>query len=281
MGHHVLERHGMDKGPNVADARRAAGRFCIMDLRASTIIKRRKILSPVNGHGQGEQFRGPRAGRDLFIFNKRSRLATIAITNRQKYTNSPVTSLTLSVQNADSMHFRLNAGPWSAWEQYAIAKTNMNISSGGQGAKYIYVEYKDRMGNMTSPVSDSTFYDTIPPRCAINTIGVINPAVWPHVISGASFDTMPGSGVKTVSVRLKNQATAMYWNGTAWAADSTAWTIATRTVVWYCSLATAAMNSGSYQIKAYAIDSAGNKGLMTTDSLQLIVPPGVSPDFNQ
>jgi hypothetical protein len=202
-------------------------------------------------------------------------LPTIAITNRQKYTNSPVTSLTLSVQNADSMHFRLNAGPWSAWEQYAIAKTNMNISSGGQGAKYIYVEYKDRMGNMTSPVSDSTFYDTIPPRCAINTIGVINPAVWPHVISGASFDTMPGSGVKTVSVRLKNQATAMYWNGTAWAADSTAWTIATRTVVWYCSLATAAMNSGSYQIKAYAIDSAGNKGLMTTDSLQLIVPPGV------
>ena len=203
-------------------------------------------------------------------------LPTIAIVNKQKYINNPLVSLTLSVQNADSMQFHLNAGAWTAWEQFVSSKINFSIAAGGQGAKYIYVEYKDKIGNMTAPVSDSTFYDTIPPKCAINTVGTMNPAIWSHVVSGTSFDTMPGSGVKTVSVRLRNQETGMCWNGAAWVLDSASliWITATGTTAWNCSLATAAMNSGLYVIQACALDSAGNKGPVVIDSLQLLVPPG-------
>jgi autotransporter-associated beta strand repeat/autotransporter-associated beta strand repeat len=198
---------------------------------------------------------------------------TIAITNRQKYTNSAVVSLTLSVQNADSMQFKANAGPWSAWEPYTTTKSNMNIATGMQGVMRIFVEYKDRYGNMTAPVSDSTIYDTIPPACAISTVGVINPVTWSHVISGVSSDAL--SGVKTVSVRVRNRTTNMYWNGAAWVIDSTlaTWITATGTTVWNCSLALAGMNSGPYLIQACALDSAGNKGL-AIDSLQLIPSPG-------
>ena len=201
---------------------------------------------------------------------------TIAIVNKQKYTKTGLLSLTLSAQNADSMQFRLNAGAWGPWEQYAASKPTFAIAIGGQGAKYISVEYKDKMGNMTAPVSDSIFYDSIAPKCAINTIGVINPALWSHVISGISFDTMPGSAVRTVSVHIKNQASGLCWNGATWVVDSLSaiWDTATGTTAWNCSLATAGMNSGLFIVQAMALDSAGNIGPAVTDTLQLLSPPG-------
>ena len=243
---------------------------------APTLTNGKKYLIQSKATDAAGNTEAPGPGVTFIYSTSAPGLPTIAIVNRQKYINNPLVSLTLSVQNADSMQFHLNAGAWTAWEQFVSSKTNFSIAAGGQGAKYIYVEYKDKIGNMTAPVSDSTFYDTIPPKCAINTVGAMNPAIWNHVVSGISFDTMPGSGVKTVSVRLRNQATGACWNGAAWVPDSTSviWTTATGTTAWNCSLATAAMNSGIYVIQACALDSAGNKGPVVIDSLQLLVPPG-------
>jgi hypothetical protein len=195
---------------------------------------------------------------------------TIAINNRQKYTNNPLVSLALSVQNADSMQFKINAGAWSAWEQYANVKTNMSIATGGQGVKYIYVEYKDRAGNTTAPVSDSAVYDTIPPACAIATQGTFGPATWLGAVSGISSDGL--SGVKSVSLRIRNEATGGYWNSNIWAPDS-AWIPASGKSAWNCPLATANLPAARYTVEAFAQDSAGNKSGLSIVSVNMLSGP--------
>jgi hypothetical protein len=179
-------------------------------------------------------------------------------------------SLALSVQNADSMQFKINAGAWSAWEQYANVKTNMSIATGGQGVKYIYVEYKDRAGNTTAPVSDSAVYDTIPPACAIATQGTFGPATWLGAVSGISSDGL--SGVKSVSLRIRNEATGGYWNSNIWAPDS-AWIPASGKSAWNCPLATANLPAARYTVEAFAQDSAGNKSGLSIVSVNMLSGP--------
>ena len=195
---------------------------------------------------------------------------TISIINRQKHTKSPLLSLGLSAQNADSMRFRIDANAWSAWEQYATIKNNMSIASGGQGNTYIFVEYKDRAGNTTLPVSDSTVYDTIAPSCSLTTQGTFGPATWPGAVSGISSDGL--SGVQSVFVRIRNEATGGYWNSIAWGPDSL-WITVSGKSVWNCSLATAAMPAALYTLTAFALDSAGNKSGLSIVSVSMLPGP--------
>jgi len=111
----------------------------------------------------------------------------------------------------------------------------MSIATGGQGVKYIYVEYKDRAGNTTAPVSDSAVYDTIPPRAPLRHKGPLA-----GNMAGGCFRHLLRRfiGGKSVSLRIRNEATGGYWNSNIWAPDS-AWIPASGKSAWNCPLATA------------------------------------------
>jgi hypothetical protein len=119
---------------------------------------------------------------------------SIAIADNNGYTGSPTPQITLAATGADSMHFQLNAGTWSAWESYAATKNNFDITSGGNGTKVVAVAFKDKAGNTTSAVRDSTIYDSRLPAVTRVTIldsnGYINTGR-PHVqIAAVNADSM-------------------------------------------------------------------------------------------
>ena len=119
---------------------------------------------------------------------------TIAISDNQGYTKNATPDLALSAMNADSMRFQVNAEGWSAWEAYATAKNNLSIASTGEGLKKVYVEYRDRAGNSTAAVSDSTTYDVTAPLSPSIVIagsqGYTNSATLSLVLSAVNADSM-------------------------------------------------------------------------------------------
>ena len=172
---------------------------------------------------------------------------TITIVDNNGYTGSPIPQISLSAVNADSMHFQLNAGAWSPFEPYAAVKNNFDISAGGNGTKVVAVVFKDKAGNTSSMVHDSTIYDSRLPAVTsvtildsngyINTgrprvqIAVVNAdsmrmallvdtasAAWKQV---ATLDSIAiaagGEGVKRVFVQVKTIANTR----SAWTFDST------------------------------------------------------------
>jgi hypothetical protein len=119
---------------------------------------------------------------------------TIRIISNNGYTGSATPQITLSATGADSMHFQLNAGVWSAWEPYATLKNNFDISAGGNGAKMVAVIYKDKAGNASTMVHDSVIYDSRLPGVTSVTIldsnGYINTAKPKVQIAAVNADSM-------------------------------------------------------------------------------------------
>jgi hypothetical protein len=95
---------------------------------------------------------------------------SIAVADNQDYTNDATPNLTLSATGADSMRFQVNAEGWGSWLAYATSKSDGSISSGGEGLKKVYVEYKDWNGNSVAAVYDSTTYDATAPSGPAITI---------------------------------------------------------------------------------------------------------------
>jgi hypothetical protein len=175
--------------------------------------------------------------------------ATIAIVDNNGYTGSSTPQISLSAAGADSMRFQLNAGAWTAWEAYSAGKSNYDISSGGDGLKRIFAQFKDRAYNVCAAVYDSTLYDTRLPAVTNVTIldsnGYTNvrmpnvkimavnadsmrlalpsdtsAALWKKFAAQDNFDISTGTaGFKRVCVQVKTVANVR----SVWMADSTVW----------------------------------------------------------
>ena len=88
---------------------------------------------------------------------------SIVINDGRRYSRSHSVSLTLSASDPSpasrvaSMRFRNeDTATWSEWFDYATSKSW--TLSAGEGTKTVYVQYKDRAGNVSARASDSITY---------------------------------------------------------------------------------------------------------------------------
>lgn len=95
----------------------------------------------------------------------------IKINNDEAGTKSSSVTLALSASDyqsgVDKMRFSNNSSSYSAWQAYTTSK-NWNLNS-GDGTKTVYVQFKDKAGNI-SRYSDQIILDTTPPE--IKGLGV-------------------------------------------------------------------------------------------------------------
>ncbi len=102
---------------------------------------------------------------------------TIADTLEYGYTSDPTPDLDINSTDAVSMRFALSEGSLAGatWIPYAAAYTDFDISTGGDGAKTVWVEFRDDVGNIqTVHASDTTIYDTLPPPVAEGSIIIVD-----------------------------------------------------------------------------------------------------------
>ena len=93
---------------------------------------------------------------------------SIQINSNATYTTSSNTTLTLSATSANEMKFSNNNSDYSVYEPYGVSKEwdITNATYGGtstDGAKTVYVIYKDSLGNEATVVNDSITYDSTLP----------------------------------------------------------------------------------------------------------------------
>lgn len=98
---------------------------------------------------------------------------TVLINQGAPYANSSAVKLNLSAKDNSSgvglgqMRFSNDGTNWSCWEAYATTKS-WNLTS-GNGTKTVSAQFKDKAGNISSPVSDSIILDTTPPTANAGT----------------------------------------------------------------------------------------------------------------
>ncbi|MCX6377367.1 MAG: DNRLRE domain-containing protein, partial [Armatimonadetes bacterium] len=106
---------------------------------------------------------------------------SININGGAVYTTSETVTLTLSASDFPSgmsqMQFNNENGAWSGWEAYGTSKS-WTLSE-GDGAKTVYVQFKDAAGNVsTEPISDDITLDTTGPSAAtVTDEGVYTPSM--------------------------------------------------------------------------------------------------------
>ena len=138
------------------------------------------------------QFRDPAGNpsasliRDI-ILDTTAPVGSILINNGEAYTESNSVTLTLICGDAVQMQIRNESGDWAAWESYITQKSW--ILSDGDGAKSVFVRFKDAAGNVSvePAVADITLGAPEP----IAAYGLSNKAAWDPIIaiasSGAKF----------------------------------------------------------------------------------------------
>jgi len=154
---------------------------------------------------------------------------TISINNGAAFASSATVTLTLSATDGQSgmgsgaqMRFSNDNVNWSAAEAYATSKTW--TLSAGDGAKTVYVRYKDAAGNwMTTSASDSITVDTTPPT---GTISINNGAAFASsatvslTLSATDGQSGMGSGAQ---MRFSNDNSN--WSAAEPYAASKTWTV--------------------------------------------------------
>jgi hypothetical protein len=140
---------------------------------------------------------------DTILLDTTAPACSLAIEAGDAYTDS--SEVTLGLYAADSgsgvmdMRFRDEGGVWGPWE--AFAETLEWTLLGGDGAKTVYVEYRDGAGN-TSVCSDDIELDGTPPTCSIDINGGDEYAT-SNVLELTLSSEDLGSGVS--GMRFKNE----------------------------------------------------------------------------
>jgi hypothetical protein len=152
---------------------------------------------------------------------------TVKINGGATYTRSAAVTLTLSATDpapgsgVSSMRFR-NGGmtTWSPWEPYATSKA-WTLTS-GNGTKAVYVQYKDRAGNIVTK-SDSIFLDSVKPtgRISING-GAASTSTQTVKLTLSATDPAPASGM--YQMRFRNHGTSTWSTWQAYG-TSKSWTL--------------------------------------------------------
>ena len=200
-----------------------------------------------------------------FYIDTTNPTGSISIASGVQYISDTAVALGLSAQDTSSgvaeMRFSNDGTGWSSWEEYVTTR-NWTLLS-GDGAKTVYVQFRDGAGNISSTYSDDIVLDTVPPTNGSITInGDADYATQTAVTLTLSAQDAT-SGV--VQVRLSD-------DGINWGA----WEGYATTHGWILS-------SGDGQKTAYIQfrDGAGNVTSTYSDAIILdTTPPGGSITIN-
>lgn len=147
----------------------------------------------------------------------------------------------------------------TSWS-YGLAAANL-VS----GDTYTIIAHAyDTAGNVGTSATRTFKYNTTPPTATV-TYPVNGATYGPNytgTITGTASFTVSASNV---TVAIENTSTALWWNGSSFAASSQTFETATGTTSWSYALAAAKLASGdSYSVVAEATDTAGNLGTSAT-----------------
>ncbi len=180
---------------------------------------------------------------------------TIRISGGAVYAKSTSVSLTLSATDPSpasglyQMRFRNeNTTTWSGWQAYGTSKA-WTLSS-ANGTKTVYVQLKDRAGNIGG-ASDTIKLDTVKPSGSIKiNSGATSTRSRTVSLALSATDPSPASGVYQMRFRNENTTT---WSG--WVAYSTSksWTLSS--------------GGGAKKVYAQYKDRAGHMSSQVYDSI--------------
>lgn len=89
---------------------------------------------------------------------------SVTISDGATSTKKPAVKLSLSARDpkpgsgTESIRFSNDGGAWSTWEPYAKSKTW--TFGGGKGTKTVYIEYRDKAGNVSTVATVDTINKT-------------------------------------------------------------------------------------------------------------------------
>jgi outer membrane protein assembly factor BamB len=166
---------------------------------------------------------------------------SVSINSGSSYTKSTSVTLGLSASDPDDsvaqMRFSNDGSSWSSWESYATSKPWTLATS--DGAKTVYVQFKDSAGNPSVSYSDGIILDTVAPSGSItsHTDGAIENS-GSFSVSGSASDV--SSGVQKVEISVDSGSYSAVTSGTA------SW-----------SYSASGLADGSHTFKIKVTDNAG------------------------
>jgi PKD repeat protein len=109
---------------------------------------------------------------DTIILDTTPPSGSISIDSGATYASSTPVTLSLSATDSGSgvaaMRFSNGGSGWSSWESYTASRS-WTLAS-GDGAKTVYVQYRDAAGNTSPTYNDSIILDTVPPSSAVEPL---------------------------------------------------------------------------------------------------------------
>ena len=220
---------------------------------ASGLIKARffKVLAPTAGNPNDLANSGGAVHFSVNI-DATNPSGTIRINNGATYTKSTDVILSLfasdgSGSGVDQMRFKNGGGSWSAWESYGTMKSfGLPVSN---GEKRVWVQFKDKVGNVSSAVADTIILDSSAPAGSIKINRGTIYTKSTNVTLNISASETGGSGLD--KMRFKNR-------GGSWSPWET-----------YKSIKAWTLRSGDGTKRVYfeVKDKAGNKSTVVSDTI--------------
>lgn len=195
---------------------------------------------------------------------------TITISDTQGYTNQAKPTLKLASTGAAYMRFALSEEALSAtsWLVFAETYNDFDISAGGEGAKTVWVEFKDMAGNIqTTHSSDSTMYDTTPPTVSSTspTNGATDVAV-DITITATFSEEMDGSTITTITFLANDDSSNIAGTVSTLTQGDTTATFTPTTTLEYNTTYTAAITTGVKDLAGNVLE-AGYTWSFTTKEI--------------
>lgn len=130
----------------------------------------------------------------------------------------------------------------------------------------------DAAGNTSTAATRTWTVDTTAPTNTITfptTGAVLNAAAYTAGCATTSTGDLCGTtsdttAVATVRISLQQASTGRYWNGTGFTPTTETLLTPTGTTTWTYTLAGTAIPNGTYTLRAYATDTAGNQSTTTS-----------------
>ncbi len=150
---------------------------------------------------------------------------TVSINGGAAHTRNATVNLTLSATDqgtgVSEMRFSHDGQFWTDWEAYATSKSWTLLS--GDGTKTVYVQYRDRAGQVSTIAQDAIKLDTARPSGTVLINGGAASTTSTSVtLTLAASDPAPASGV--FKMRFKNES-AGTWSSWQTYSTSKSWTL--------------------------------------------------------
>lgn len=166
----------------------------------------------VTGTGISPAMSGPVfIGGEVYAIDRTAPTGTLVIQGGALYTNNPAVPLQITASDDNDIFFEMrfsnNNVTWSAWEPFSATKNH--TLTPGEGVKNVYMELRDRAGNVSPGINDQIILDQTPP----NTTITVNPPsvsgspaatfVFTSTETGSTFEgSLDGTGFTPVTTPL-------------------------------------------------------------------------------